>query len=69
MGNRIRRRREQLQMSQRELARRCKLDSVTMWRYESGRMKPSARMLPRIAKTLGVSVDWLLTGRGAAAAA
>lgn len=63
MGNRIRRRRKQLDMSQRELARRCKLDSVTMWRYEMGRMSPSTKSLQRIAKVLGVTTDWLLSGR------
>lgn len=55
----------QLKMSQRECARRCKVDCVSMWRYEAGRMEPGGKTLPRIARVLGVTIDWLMTGRGA----
>lgn len=63
IGRRIRRRREKIGVTQRELARRCEVDFVTMWRYEQDLIQPSSRTLPRIAVALGVSTDWLCTGR------
>lgn len=63
IATRIRMRREKVGYTQRELAKRCKINFVTMWRYEQGHMAPSSRTLPRIAQALGVSTDWLCTGR------
>jgi transcriptional regulator with XRE-family HTH domain len=69
MNKRIKRRREQLKLSQRELARTCKVDVVTWWRYEQGQLKPSADAIVRIARALDVTTDWLLTGKRPAPAA
>lgn len=47
-------------ISQRELAKECKITEATMSRYLNGKRIPKATMLLIIANTLGVSVDYLL---------
>ena len=63
IGARIRERRTALQLTQRELARRAGVDSVLLWKYEQGRVLPRIDMVERIATALGVTMDWLTTGR------
>jgi len=50
-----------------EFAGRLKLTQASVSRYLSG-SKPNREALIKIAKRTGASVDWLLTGKGAAAA-
>ncbi|MCH9691969.1 MAG: XRE family transcriptional regulator [Gammaproteobacteria bacterium] len=40
------------------------VSSVTIWGYRNGKKLPRMNTATRIAGILGVSVDWLLTGRG-----
>ncbi len=63
VGSRIRARRERLGWKQRDLARACNLDSVTVWKYEHERTRPSPETAVRLAEALRVSLDWLFTGR------
>jgi transcriptional regulator with XRE-family HTH domain len=58
---RVRMRRLQLRMSQRELGKQIGLDQAYISRLEAGKIPDlSARVLERIADVLGVSVDYLL---------
>ncbi len=63
LGPRIAALRRQAGMSQAELARRLKLSPSAVGMYEQGRREPSADTLVEMAGALGVSVDFLLTGR------
>lgn len=60
MGGRIKQRLEELGMSQRELAKACKITDVSMSRYISGGRTPKGPIISQIARTLGVTSDWLL---------
>lgn len=63
MGSRIRHRRERLGLTQAELARALDVDKGTVWRYETDRSPPLAVLVPKLSEILGVSCDWILTGR------
>lgn len=60
MGGRIKQRIEELGMSQRELAKACKITDVSMSRYISGDRTPKGPIISQIARTMGVTSDWLL---------
>lgn len=60
MGGRIKQRLEELGMSQRELAKACKVTDVSMSRYVSGDRTPKGPIISQIARALGVTSDWLL---------
>ena len=60
IGERLRVTRQQRQISQRELARRCGLGENTLYVYENNRGDPSIDSLISIAKELNVSTDYLL---------
>lgn len=59
-SERLRERREQLGLSQRELARLCGLGEVQVHRYEKGVSEPSARYLKILAEVMDVSIDYLV---------
>lgn len=62
LGARIAALRRQAGMNQAELARRLKISPSAVGMYEQGRREPSADMLLAMARTLQVSVDYLLSG-------
>jgi transcriptional regulator with XRE-family HTH domain len=49
---------------QAQFARDVGVSYTTLWRYEEGKLTPSADSLQRIAGIAGVSIDWLVTGEG-----
>ena len=53
LGDHIRRRRLELGLEQRELARQLGADEMTVCNWEKGRTFPSIRFLPRIVRFLG----------------
>lgn len=62
IGDRIRFYREQLHMTQEDLAEASNINRVTIARYETGRMEPSSRTLRRLASAMKLSVDDLVNG-------
>ena len=50
-------------MNQLQLARKLHLSPSTIGMYEQGRREPSADTLVALARELGVTTDFLLTGR------
>lgn len=64
----IRRRREALQMTQREMARRIGVSHVAIHNWETGGRRPRADLLPAIAAALDCTIDELY-GRGEAESA
>ena len=62
MGARIAALRRDAGLSQAELAGRLQISPSALGMYEQGRREPSAQMLVALAKVLGVSTDYLLTG-------
>ena len=50
-------------MTQGELAACLAVSPAAVGAYEQGRRSPSAAMLVALSRALGVSVDYLLTGR------
>jgi len=63
MGKRIQDRRKALRLSQEELAERADISKQTVSRAENARRELGAGNLARIALALGVSTDYLLTGK------
>ena len=61
IGQRIRRRRQELGWSQRELAQRVSTRQATIADLERGAQKEtSTALIRRLAKVLGVTSDWLI---------
>lgn len=63
LGARIASLRRKEGWSQSELARRLQISASAVGMYEQGRREPSADTLVALARTFGVSTDYLLTGR------
>lgn len=63
INDRILSRRKLLKLSQLELANRIGITRVSVGKWESGLNQPKGRYLNDLAAALGVSVDWLLTGK------
>jgi len=62
IGDRIRKRRQELGLSQRELASNG-VSYAYISRIEANQRRPSIRALRELAPKLGVSVHWLETGQ------
>lgn len=62
LGRRIGALRRERGLSQAQLAARLGISASAMGMYEQGRREPSADMLVALARELGVSTDYLLTG-------
>lgn len=63
LGERIALLRRGLGWNQAELARRLHISTSAVGMYEQGRREPSLKSLVEIAQALGVSADYLLTGK------
>lgn len=50
--------------TQEGLSKLLGVSSVMIWSYRNGEKMPRMSTATRMAETLGVSVDWLLTGKG-----
>lgn len=59
-GDRLRAVREQMQISQDDLADRLGFGQSQMNKYENGKADPSAEVVARMSRELGVTADWLL---------
>lgn len=64
LESRIREARESLAWSQEDLARRMHVSQPTVSHWEAGRKSPRTQIMIRLAQVLGVSMEWLSTGRG-----
>ena len=65
LGERIGALRRNRGMSQAELAEHLGISPSAMGMYEQGRREPSAQTLVALSRELGVSTDFLLTGKAA----
>lgn len=63
IGSHVRAKRHSLGISQSELARELGVSHQHISRIELGDVTPSPEMLLKLGNRLGVSVDYLLTGR------
>ena len=63
IGPRIAALRRERGLSQSELARRIQVSPSALGMYEQGRREPSADTMVALADALGVTMDFLLTGR------
>ena len=64
LGDRITGAREASGLSQSELARRLGVKLATIRTWENDQAEPRANKLQMLAGMLGVSIMWLLTGKG-----
>lgn len=64
IGNRIKRVRRELDLTQTEFASRLGLTQNTVTRYETGDRNPSTAVLSLIIKAYNVNEEWLRTGNG-----
>ena len=62
-GQRVRRQRKELHMTQEELARKIHVAVQHVGRMERGERAPSVDILIELSSTLDVSTDFLLTGK------
>ena len=63
LGERIAALRSKFGWSQAELARRLNISPSAVGMYEQGRREPPVDILASLSRRLGVSMDYLLTGR------
>lgn len=63
LGTRIASLRQGKGLSQAELARRLHISASAVGMYEQGRREPSVEILIALSQELGVSLDYLLSGR------
>ena len=59
-GDRVKERRQQLGLTQDELAARLNIGHKQVWLYENNRGNPTAETLTAMATALDVSIDYLL---------
>ena len=60
IAERIRERRKELGLNQKELAESSELSQMQISRYESGDTQPTARTIIALARALHTTTDWLL---------
>ena len=60
MNDRIRTRIDELRLTQREVAKASGISNQRLGNYVQGTRKPDIETLPRIARALSVTTDWLL---------
>jgi len=60
MGERIQSRREYLGIDRKTVADTLGMTTQAIGHYETGRSQVPAETLPRLAKLLGVTVDWIV---------
>ena len=63
LGQRIRKRRQNLKMTQRELGEALGITPQHVSAIEQGKWSPSLTLLPKLAEELGVSSDYLISGK------
>ena len=63
LGEKIKSRRRELKLTQQELAKALGVTSQHISAIEQDKRAPSLTSLARIAEELGVSVDYLITGK------
>lgn len=66
MTDRIRVKRAELRLTQTQLGNAVGVAQTIVSRWENGLGEPRNGQLIRLAETLGVTTDWLLTGRDTA---
>ncbi|SMG60196.1 helix-turn-helix domain-containing protein [Cedecea sp. NFIX57] len=62
LNDRIRRRRNELDISQQQLADAVRVSHVTIFKWESGETEPRGKNLFKLSKALKCSPTWLLYG-------
>ena len=63
LGERIRKRRQAMKLTQRELGKVLGLTSQHISAIEQDKRTPSLNTLAKVAEELGVSIDYLVTGK------
>jgi transcriptional regulator with XRE-family HTH domain len=63
LGERVRNQRKALSITQQQLANAVNITPQHISLIEQGKGSPSLELLPKLAETLGVTTDFLLTGR------
>lgn len=62
VGNRIRERRQELNLTQTDIHRECGIASGALSQIENGSRTPSVMTFYALSQVLKCSMDWLLTG-------
>ena len=63
VSERISKKREELNLSQTDLAKRAGLKPPAISQYESGLRSPSYEALIKLSNALGVTTDYLISGK------
>ena len=62
LGQRIRQQREERQLRQTDIANALQISFQAVSKWERGENAPDIFLFPKLARLLGVSTDWLLSG-------
>ncbi|MGL5436126.1 MAG: helix-turn-helix domain-containing protein [Lachnospiraceae bacterium] len=62
VGNRIKKRRKELRLTQTDIYQQCGVDSGTLSKIENGSRTPSVVIFYKIAQALKCDMEWLMTG-------
>lgn len=62
-SNRLKETRKSKRIKQKELARKCNISRQVLYEYEKGIYYPNVIIAYRLANELGVSVEYLVTGK------
>lgn len=65
VGNRIKQRRIELNMTQKDIYERCGLATGALSKIENGERNPSVTLFYDIARSLDCNMEWLLIGENA----
>jgi transcriptional regulator with XRE-family HTH domain len=63
LAKRIKQKREEAGLFQRELGKRVKISKQQIWRYENGHDTPTVKVLKRMCEVFNCSDSWLLHGK------
>lgn len=61
---RVKEARKNLKLNQENFAKRLEVSKGFVGNVEAGNQQPSASFLNKLIKNCGISIDWLLTGKG-----
>ena len=64
LGSRVTFTRKNIGMSQAQLAKKLRVSATAVWNWEQNGVQPRPAMLAALAKVLGVTEAYLLTGQG-----
>lgn len=61
IGKLIKQKRKELRLSQKKLAKKANISTITLYRYETGQREPSIKNLSKIANALNTNIETFIS--------